>query len=332
MKNLSPVVSNELLYKAFGIFGTIDTVKVLMNEKGDKSKGEGLVEFANKHSANDAIMACFDAPFVLTSSPVPVVVEPYEGVDDDDGWSEKLVNQKDPLYRTEREQGPRFIQAGTFDYKFCEKYKQLTELRKQKEEALEREMKIEEEKLWSQMEFARFEHETEFMKEQIRVREEERMRRIEMVSAREQDFQRRLEMEREQQKIRETMFDFNINNSQGVQSGMSGMMAAMGQSVMENMMGQSGGMEQMMGGGGMGPPAMNPMNPMMGMMAGGGMGGAGQDPTRMSAEMNEKFNPSIWEEFRGEAGSRPRYPGEVFGRGGSMAGRMAGRGDGGDRK
>ena len=36
----------------------------------------------------------------------------------------------------------------------------------------------------------------------------------------------------------------------------------------------------MMGGGGMGPPAMNPMNPMMGMMAGGGMGGAGQDPTR----------------------------------------------------
>ena len=78
MKNLGPVVTNELLFRAFGIFGTVESAKVFLNEKGDKSKGEGVIEFTTKHGANDAIMACNEAPFVLTSSPIPVIVEPYE--------------------------------------------------------------------------------------------------------------------------------------------------------------------------------------------------------------------------------------------------------------
>lgn len=116
-------------------------------------------------------------------------------------------------------------------------------------------MKLEEEKLWSQMEFARFEHETEFMKEQIRVREEERMRRIEMVSAKGTGLQTKGGRRwNGNNRIRETMFDF-INNSRD-QSGMSGMMAAaMGQSVMENIDGSKWryGADD---GAGMGLPAM----------------------------------------------------------------------------
>jgi proline- and glutamine-rich splicing factor len=38
-------------------------------------------------------------------------------------------------------------------------------LYKQKEEALQREMKMEEEKLEAQMEYARYEHETEILRE-----------------------------------------------------------------------------------------------------------------------------------------------------------------------
>ena len=41
-------------------------------------KGEGVVEFANKHHAMEAISACRDSPFILTSSLIPVIVEPYE--------------------------------------------------------------------------------------------------------------------------------------------------------------------------------------------------------------------------------------------------------------
>lgn len=166
-------------------------------------------------------------------------------------------------------------------------------------------MKIEEEKLWSQMEFARFEHETEFMKEQIRLREEERMRRMETASAREQDFQRRLEMEREQQKVRESMFDFNVSNSSKQNMGIQDMMEMM-------QGGRGGGGDIWASNSGMGNPDMGGRRPSMGNPIMGSM-------NRMS---EEKFNPAIWDELRTpETGSRPRYPNEVFGRGGGKSGR-----------
>ena len=49
-------------------------------------------------------------------------------------------------------------------------------MKKQKLEALEREMKLEEDKLIAQMEYARYEHETEKLKQQLQQREEARDR------------------------------------------------------------------------------------------------------------------------------------------------------------
>ena len=49
-------------------------------------------------------------------------------------------------------------------------------MKKQKLESLEREMKLEEDKLVAQMEFARYEHETEMLKNQLRQREQQRDR------------------------------------------------------------------------------------------------------------------------------------------------------------
>ena len=51
--------------------------------------------------------------------------------------------------------GPRFANPGSFEFEYGQKWKALHEMKKQKIEALEREMKLEEDKLVAQMEFAR---------------------------------------------------------------------------------------------------------------------------------------------------------------------------------
>ena len=70
--------------------------------------------------------------------------------------------------------GPRFAQAGSFEFEYGSKWKALYDMKKQKLESLEREMKLEEDKLIAQMEFARYEHETEMLKNQLRQREQQR--------------------------------------------------------------------------------------------------------------------------------------------------------------
>lgn len=94
----------------------------------------------------------------------PVVVEPYEPEDDIDGHPDKNLLKKHPDCHKARETGPRFAAIGSFEHEYGTRWKQLHELYKQKEEALKREMAMEEEKLDAQMEFARFEHETEVLR------------------------------------------------------------------------------------------------------------------------------------------------------------------------
>lgn len=146
----------------------------------------------------------------IFSSLRPVVLEPFEQLDDIDGYAEKSLPKKNPEYYKAREVsirfeskiiwiltfltvnckssssigyvtlhlllcgwshkycfqvGPRFASPGSFEYEYGTRWKQLYELYKQKEEALEREMKMEEEKLEAQMEYARYEHETEILRE-----------------------------------------------------------------------------------------------------------------------------------------------------------------------
>lgn len=61
--------------------------------------------------------------------------------------------------------GPRFAEPNTFQFTYGQRWKQLLELFKQKKDAIEREFKMEEDKLISQMEYAKFEHETEMLRE-----------------------------------------------------------------------------------------------------------------------------------------------------------------------
>ncbi|XP_025412242.1 hrp65 protein-like isoform X2 [Sipha flava] len=175
VKNLTPFVSNELLEYAFSIFGDIERCQVMVDERGN-STGEGIIEFSRKNAASNALKRCSEGCFFLTSSLRPCVVETYEFVDSSDGLPDKLLPKKTMDFQKQREVGPRFANPNSFEHEFGTRWKQLAELYKQKEEALKREMKLEEEKLEAQMEYARYEHETEMLREQLRQREMDRER------------------------------------------------------------------------------------------------------------------------------------------------------------
>lgn len=177
VSNLGPFVTNELLYRAFEVFGPVESAKVQVDERG-KSTGDGIVEFKNKPSASAALKHCSEKCFFLDSSLRPCFVEPYTYQDNNaDGMSEKLINKKIPEFLKSRQQGPRFADVGSFEHEYGQRWKHMHEMYKEKVEALKRDMVMEEEKLEAQMEFARHEHEIEQLREQLRMREQDKDRK-----------------------------------------------------------------------------------------------------------------------------------------------------------
>lgn len=175
VKNLTPFVTNELLHAAFSVFGEVERCVVIVDDHG-KSTGEGLVEFARKPSAVTALRHCTEGCFFLTSSLRPVIAEMHEIMDTVDGFPEKSLNKKLPEFHHARETGPRFAAVGSFEYEYGSRWKQLYELFKQKENSLKQELQMEEDKLEAQMQLAKFESETEMLREQLRLREMDRER------------------------------------------------------------------------------------------------------------------------------------------------------------
>lgn len=175
VKCLNSAVTNELLELAFSIFGEIERAVVLVDDRGN-SKNEGIIEFTRKPAAAQALKRCQEGVFFLTQSLKPVIAEPLDLVDDEDGLSERTISKKSTDYFKQRSIGPRFATVGSFEFEYGTRWKQLYELFKQKEEALQKELRLEEEKLDAQMEFARYENETEILREQLRQREADRER------------------------------------------------------------------------------------------------------------------------------------------------------------
>jgi splicing factor, proline- and glutamine-rich len=93
IKNLTPWISNELLYRAFEVFGQIERAVIIVDDRG-KPTGEGVVEYVRKASATAAMRHCQEKCFFLTSSLRPCVVEPFEHNDDTDGYPEKSLMKK----------------------------------------------------------------------------------------------------------------------------------------------------------------------------------------------------------------------------------------------
>nr|XP_023013001.1 hrp65 protein-like [Leptinotarsa decemlineata] len=175
VKNLTPFVSNELLHYAFSVFGEIERAIVCVDDRG-KPTGEAIVDFARKGSALNAIRKCSEGCYFLTGSLRPCIVEAFEIVDDIDGYPDKNIPKKNMDYHKEREQGPRFANPGSFENEYGTRWKQLYDLHAQKEEALKKELELEREKLEAQMEYAKYEHETEVLRDQLRAREMDKER------------------------------------------------------------------------------------------------------------------------------------------------------------
>jgi len=172
VKNLSHMVSNELLEYAFSMFGELERAVVIVDERG-RPTGEGIVEFARKNKATLALKRCQEECFLLTNSPRPVIVEPQEQRDEDDGLPDKVLPRNSQQFFKERDAGPRFAMMNSFEHEFAERWKQLYELEKQKREALEREIREDRERLEEQMEFSIYEAETNILREKLRQREED---------------------------------------------------------------------------------------------------------------------------------------------------------------
>ncbi|XP_048454311.1 paraspeckle component 1 isoform X1 [Rhincodon typus] len=209
VRNLSPVVSNELLEQAFSQFGPVERAIVVVDDRG-KPTGKGYVEFAAKPAARKALERCSDGAFLLTStsnmttqainSPRPVIVEPMEQFDDEDGLPEKLL-QKNTQYHKEREQPPRFAQPGTFEFEYASRWKALDEMEKQQREQVDRNIREAKQKLEAEMEAARHEHQLMLMRQDLMRRQEE-LRRLEEMRNQELQKRKQIEMRHEEERRR----------------------------------------------------------------------------------------------------------------------------------
>ena len=65
VRNLHPMVSNELLEEAFLQFGEVENAIVVTDERG-KSLGHGVVDFSRKGYAQNAVQRCSAGHFLLT--------------------------------------------------------------------------------------------------------------------------------------------------------------------------------------------------------------------------------------------------------------------------
>ncbi|MED6247684.1 hypothetical protein ATANTOWER_013069 [Ataeniobius toweri] len=197
VKNLSPYVSNELLEEAFSQFGMVERAVVVVDDRG-RSAGRGIVEFASRAAAKKALDRCNEGVFLLTSSPRPVVVEPLEQFDCDDGLPEKFA-QKNPKFQAAREQPPRFARPGSFEFEYSKRWKSMDEMEKQQREQVEKNMREAREKLESEMEDAYHEHQANMLRQEL-LRRQEELRRMEELHN--QEMQKRKEMQLRQEEER----------------------------------------------------------------------------------------------------------------------------------
>nr|CAI5855116.1 unnamed protein product [Callosobruchus analis] len=177
VKNLSPLVTNEYLHLAFSVFGEIEYCSVFIDKRG-KSTGEGLVDFAKKGSALLAKRLCSEHPFFLTASLRPIEIEDYvPPMDISDGLAEDVVRKHPQLFQ-ERELGPRFAYNDSFERMYANRFRELRNQFHQKFEELKQKQNEEERKLEMELMQAKFDYETERLKQIIRQRELEKERRF----------------------------------------------------------------------------------------------------------------------------------------------------------
>lgn len=197
VKHLSPQVTNELLAYAFRHFGEIERAVVVVDDKG-KSIGEGVVEYSKKQSALYAMKKCQQECFMLTSSPKPVLVEPFDQHDEDEGLPEKSINKNSIEYKEQREVGPRFAEPTSFEHTFAMRWKELYEVERQKRERLEQEIQEARQALQDQIHFSKLEHDTQQLRDKLQELEGNKLKYQQLKEQTINDSQQREEQRRQQ--------------------------------------------------------------------------------------------------------------------------------------
>ncbi|CAD7675429.1 unnamed protein product [Nyctereutes procyonoides] len=183
--------SSELLEEAFSQFGPIERAVVIVDDRG---------RFASKPAARKAFERCSEGVSLLTTTPRPVIVEPLEQLDDEDGLPQRLA-QKNPMYQKERETPPRFAQHGTFEYEYSQRWKSLDEMEKQQREQVEKNMKDAKDKLENEMEDAYHEHQAHLLRQDLMRRQEE-LRHLEKLHNQEMQKHKEMQLRQEEERRR----------------------------------------------------------------------------------------------------------------------------------
>ncbi|KAH7730862.1 Protein PSF-1 a [Aphelenchoides avenae] len=163
VKELAPIVSNEMLYHTFSAFGDVERAVHVVDEKG-KPTGEGIIEFERKTSAQDA------EGNVATH--VPLTAELEDPKDDEDGLSERMLPRTNQLIR-ERELGPRFAAPHSFEHMYGLKWKELYELEKRRRAELDNELREARRRLEGDMEIAYEDYKAQCLREELERRQKE---------------------------------------------------------------------------------------------------------------------------------------------------------------
>ena len=125
------------------------------------------------------------------SSPRPLMVEPLEQRDEEDGLPERFI-MKNAGFHRERENGPRFAGPNSFEYEFAQRWKELYRQESRQLEQAKQNFIDAGEKLEMEMESAQRDHQAMMLRQDLMRRQEE-LRQLEEMRA--QDDARRKEME-----------------------------------------------------------------------------------------------------------------------------------------
>uniref|UniRef100_A0A1I8BR12 RRM domain-containing protein n=1 Tax=Meloidogyne hapla TaxID=6305 RepID=A0A1I8BR12_MELHA len=197
VKELSPAVSNELLYLTFSSFGDVERAVHIVDEKG-RPTGEGIIEvflfetllrnvfqFERKMSAQDAVSQIRERVFLVSAYVLPIIdylknfrnsrplqAEFLEPKDEDDGLSEKMIQKTHQLVK-EREVGPRFATMNSFEYMYGRRWKELYEYENKRRVELEAELREQRRNLDADMELAYEDYKADMLREELQRRQEE---------------------------------------------------------------------------------------------------------------------------------------------------------------
>ncbi|GAU98015.1 hypothetical protein RvY_09219 [Ramazzottius varieornatus] len=150
VKNLGPNVSNELLHRAFERFGPVDKAVVEIDDKS-KPTGEGVVYFARKPGAQQALKQVNSGVFLLGGSPRPVIAEMLEQKDSEDGLPEVHMAMRKE-YVNETSQPPHFALPGSLEHDFGMRWKRVLDEHQARARQIEIEFKNQIEHLENEME------------------------------------------------------------------------------------------------------------------------------------------------------------------------------------